>query len=157
MPIPPPNKGHKALRKGRFSEAGRPYLVTTVTHDRTPFFRNFTIGRLVVGEMRRLHEEEWIGSLAWVLMPDHLHWLFDLGEGRELAGVMKALKGRSGQTVNRHLGRAGPVWDAAYHDHALRKEEDIRGVARYSVGNPLRAGLVQRIGDYPLWDAVWLP
>ncbi|MGH8334666.1 MAG: REP-associated tyrosine transposase, partial [Pseudomonas sp.] len=22
--------------------------------------------------------------------------------------------------------------------------------------NPLRAGLVEKLGDYPLWDAVWL-
>jgi putative transposase len=24
------------------------------------------------------------------------------------------------------------------------------------VANPLRAGLVERIGDYPLWDAIWV-
>jgi len=29
-------------------------------------------------------------------------------------------------------------------------------MARYIVANPLRAGLVERIGDYPLWDATWL-
>jgi hypothetical protein len=29
-------------------------------------------------------------------------------------------------------------------------------VARYIVYNPVRAGLVSRIGDYPHWDAVWV-
>jgi hypothetical protein len=24
------------------------------------------------------------------------------------------------------------------------------------VGNPLRAGLVEQLGDYPYWDCVWL-
>jgi hypothetical protein len=24
------------------------------------------------------------------------------------------------------------------------------------VANPLRAGLVERLGDYPLWDAIWV-
>jgi hypothetical protein len=32
----------------------------------------------------------------------------------------------------------------------------MQGIARYIVGNPLQAGLVDRIGDYPHWDAVWL-
>ena len=32
----------------------------------------------------------------------------------------------------------------------------LRDVARYIVANPLRAGLVERVGDYPYWDAVWL-
>jgi len=48
------------------------------------------------------------------------------------------------------------VWQPGFHDHALRKEEDVRAVARYVVANPLRAGLVQRIGDYPHWNAIWL-
>ncbi|MCZ6895303.1 MAG: transposase, partial [Gammaproteobacteria bacterium] len=26
----------------------------------------------------------------------------------------------------------------------------------YLLTNPLRAGLVKRLGDYPLWDAVWV-
>jgi len=29
-------------------------------------------------------------------------------------------------------------------------------MARYIIGNPVRSGLVQRVGDYPFWDAVWL-
>jgi putative transposase len=29
-------------------------------------------------------------------------------------------------------------------------------IARYIVANPLRAGLVAKVGDYALWDACWL-
>ena len=36
------------------------------------------------------------------------------------------------------------------------EDEDMRAMARYIVANPLRASLVEHIGDYPLWDAVWL-
>ena len=35
-------------------------------------------------------------------------------------------------------------------------KKEIKDVARYIVANPLRAGLVEKIGDYPFWDAVWL-
>jgi len=52
------------------------------------------------------------------------------------------------------LGR--PVWQRGFHDHALRAEEDIVGVARYLVANPLRAGLCDKIGNYPYWNAQWL-
>ncbi|NJC47919.1 UNVERIFIED_ORG: hypothetical protein GGR78_001170 [Xanthomonas campestris] len=30
-------------------------------------------------------------------------------------------------------------------------------MARYLIANPLRAELVERVGDYPFWDAIWLP
>ena len=35
-------------------------------------------------------------------------------------------------------------------------DEDLKKTARYIVANPLRAGLVKRLGDYPHWDALWL-
>ena len=58
--------------------------------------------------------------------------------------------------LNRYRGNHGRVWQDGFHDHALRREEDLRAAARYVVANPLRAGLVETIGQWPLWDAVWL-
>jgi len=89
-------------------------------------------------------------------MPDHLHWLLQLGDDITLGRLMHAAKGASARTINQALGRHGPLWQRGYHDHALRGHEDIRAIARYIAGNPLRAGLVTSIGDYPLWDAAWV-
>lgn len=144
------------LRKGRSSEEGREYFITTVTAGRQPWFERFDLARCLVAEMRRMHDEGAIESLAWALMPDHLHWLFALGPRCTLAQTLNRFKGRSARAINRRLARTGPLWQPAYHDHALRAEEDRREIARYIVANPLRAGLVQKLGDYPHWDAVWL-
>ncbi|TCT22105.1 REP-associated tyrosine transposase [Thiobaca trueperi] len=144
------------LLKGRFSCSGHVYHVTTCTEARVPLFRDFSCGRLVVKEMRELNDAKTVTSLAWVIMPDHVHWLFQLGSDLTLSQTMKGFKARSALTINRFLNRREPVWQRAFHDHALRREEDLRTVARYIIGNPLRAGLVQYIGDYPLWDAIWL-
>ncbi|MEC5113557.1 hypothetical protein ACQR5V_01775 [Xanthomonas oryzae pv. oryzicola] len=38
----------------------------------------------------------------------------------------------------------------------MRKEDDLRSVAGDLIVNPLRAGLVERVGDSPFWDAIWL-
>jgi len=94
--------------------------------------------------------------LAWVLMPDHVHWLLQLGETDSLGEVIGRLKSASSRHTNRALNRTGPLWSKAFHDHALREEEDLQAVARYIVANPLRAGLIKRIGDYPFWNAIWL-
>ena len=48
------------------------------------------------------------------------------------------------------------MWAPAFHDHALRKVEDLLQAARYIVMNPARAGLSRRIDDYPCWNCVWL-
>lgn len=114
------------------------------------------IARLVVAEMRALHQSGVVNSFAWVVMPDHVHWLFQLGMEQDLSTLIKGFKARSAYRVNQHMNRQGPLWQKAFHDHAIREEEDVKQIARYIVANPLRAGLVQNIADYPLWDAAWL-
>ncbi|HSS63980.1 MAG TPA: transposase [Gammaproteobacteria bacterium] len=143
------------LRKGRYSEIDRPYLITTTTSERLPFFGNYDLGKLVVNEIHHLENRQWVDSICWVVMPDHLHWLFVLRRGM-LDRVIQSFKSRSGLSINRRLGRTGKIWQPGFHDRALRRDEDIKKVARYIVANPLRAGLVQNIMDYPLWDAVWI-
>ncbi|SDP16627.1 REP-associated tyrosine transposase [Pseudomonas jinjuensis] len=149
------HRGH-ALRSGRFSEPGRAYLLTAVTHNRRPLFTDWHAARLLVAELRRAHDEQQVDSLAWVIMPDHLHWLVQLGS-LPLPSLMQSIKSRSAIALHRAgFGQVGRLWQKGFHDHALRHEEALQEVARYIVANPLRAGLVKRIGDYPLWDAVWV-
>ena len=143
------------LRIGRFSEPNRIYLITTNTDERVPIFKNFHLGRLVVWQFRLAQYQGLAHSLAWVIMPDHFHWLLELKKG-SLADLMRQVKSKSTRSVNGASGRKGRLWQESLHDRALRKEDDLVKMARYVVANPLRAGLVSRIGDYPLWDAIWV-
>jgi REP element-mobilizing transposase RayT len=149
------NKHTHDLRKGRFSEHGRTYLITAVVQDRRPIFADWQTGRLLVAELQASEKNGLAQSLAWVVMPDHLHWLVTLQSGN-LPALMQRIKGHSAISINRALNSQGQVWQKGFHDHALRKDEDVQTVARYIVANPLRACLVEKIGDYPLWDAIWL-
>lgn len=150
----PLSKG-KNLRIGRHSEPGRAYIVTTVTHERRALFSDWRIGRLLVQEMQHVTEQGLAHSHAWVIMPDHLHWLITLKDA-QLASVMQAVKARSALAINRRLSHQERVWQEGYHDRALRSDENLRAAARYIVANPIRAGLVKRMRDYVLWDFEWL-
>ncbi|MGE8387681.1 MAG: REP-associated tyrosine transposase [Pseudomonas sp.] len=143
------------LRIGRFSERNRLYLLTSTTLHRAPVLSGFRSARLLVSQFRQAEEESAARSLAWVVMPDHFHWLIELGPV-SLKTLMRRVKSRSTCAINRHQGRYGRLWQKGFHDRALRREEDVRAMARYIVMNPKRAGLVERVGDYPHWDAIWL-
>jgi REP element-mobilizing transposase RayT len=143
------------LRTGRYAEPNRIYLLTTNTLGREPVFADFALGRLVVHQFRRAHDLGLAKSLAWVVMPDHFHWLVEL-ENCSLRKLMRQTKSLITRDVNLSNGRGGPLWQQGYHDRALRREEDLVKLARYVVANPLGAGLVEKLGDYPLWDAVWV-
>jgi REP element-mobilizing transposase RayT len=135
------------LLKGRVSAPHYAYHITACTEGRRPLFQDFRCGRILVAEMRRLDDTNQLHSMAWVIMPDHLHWLFQLGECLKLSDLVKMLKARSALAINAHFGWRGPVWQRGFHDHAIRHHEDLRAAARYIIANPLRAGLVEPVGD----------
>ncbi len=143
------------LRKGRFSQRGQIYLITSVTAGRNEFFSDWRIGRLLAHELKASDENGFTESLAWVIMPDHLHWLFRL-ENPDLSKTIQRVKFKSALRINHYLCRRDPVWQRGFHDRALRQEEDLLSAARYVVANPLRSGLVDTIEKYPLWDAIWV-
>lgn len=152
-----PRPGQKALRKGRISESGRLYHVTTATHGREAIFADIWLGRQVVLTLRQLQTAGACQTLAYVIMPDHVHWLFALGATASLSKLVQDFKSDSARRVNAMRATPGTtLWQRGFYDHALRRDEDVRSIARYIVANPLRAGLVRSLRDYPLWDAVWL-
>jgi len=148
--------GIRALRKGRFSRPGHIYFVTTVSRRREPVFMEWEVA---AATCRALNNPiVWRRSflLCWVLMPDHWHGILQLGERDELPTVMNRAKSAMAKACNGACARAGRVWDRGFHDRALRREEDLVKLARYVVANPVRAGLVRSVRDYPFWNAVWI-
>jgi len=85
------------LRKGRHSETGFAYLLTAVTDKRRLLFTQYPLGRLLVAELRSAEASGLVQSLAWVVMPEHFHWLITLQSGT-LSALMQRVKGRSGRT-----------------------------------------------------------
>ncbi|MCP1727849.1 REP element-mobilizing transposase RayT [Natronospira proteinivora] len=148
--------GARLLRKGRCSLAGQVYMITACIWQRAPILDTLATARLIVNEFRLVQEERKARTITYVIMPDHFHWLIRLGQVDDLSGVVKQVKARSGYRINKHLGRRGRLWQPGFHDWAIREEPDLRAVARYIVANPLRAGLVEDIGQWPYWDAVWV-
>ncbi len=91
------------------------------------------------------------------VMPDHVHLLLtplrdEDGHSYGLPEILQGIKGASARSVNRLLGRNGPVWQAESFDHILRSEESLAEKVDYVCRNPVRAGLVKSYGEYPwLW------
>jgi REP element-mobilizing transposase RayT len=149
-----PPKGSHRLRLGRRSLENQVYLVTTSTEDRRPLFDNLGHGRIVVRAIMR--EAQLAETLAFVIMPDHIHWLVRLRGSRPLSRCVNTVKSHSARQFNTVTGRHIRVWQRGFHDHAVRNDEGLENIARYVVLNPVRAGLVKSVRDYPLWDAIWV-
>jgi len=148
--------GHRALRRGRVTLPNAYYLITTTTWQREPIFADYSLAASACACFEDMNILKGSKVLCWVLMPDHAHWLIQLGEDEQLSSLICRIKTASARAVNRQRGSSSPVWGRAFHDGQLTCEQSIRSTARYIVANPLRAGLAGAVGEYPFWNAVWL-
>lgn len=156
MPIEQIERGHRALRRGRRSIPGQPYLVTFATHGRACLFADTELAMAVAPAL--VDTRTWRSSalLAWVLMPDHWHGLIQLGDGERLSDTIRRLKSNTARIARRAEPTITRVWARGFHDRGLRSDESLRNAARYLVMNPIRAGIAERPGTYPFWDAAWI-
>ncbi len=147
--------GHHKLRKGRVSLPGQIYLLTTVTIDRIPHFLDPGLARATC--RLTMEHRTWgdARALCWVLMPDHWHGLIELGERDDLSIVMNRFKSLASKQRGQGQKKP-PTWARGFHDHALRYDEDLHAAAAYIIANPVRAGLVENVNDYPYWNSAWL-
>jgi len=90
-------------------------------------------------------------------MPNHVHLLLTPlrdAQGRvfSLVEILQGIKGASAHSLNRALGRCGPVWQEESFDHVLRSNESFREKLEYIRQNPVRRGLVRAAEEYRwLW------
>jgi putative transposase len=96
----------------------------------------------VLEQTRARHEGR---IYAYVLMPEHVHFLINEPPSILLAQFLKALK----QVASRKLkGQREAFWLERYFDSNIRGEEDRSKVIRYIHRNPVKRGLVASPGEY---------
>ena len=143
-----PKPGSSRLRAGRHSAAGQLYLLTTATHLRQPILDIPEYAQIVLDAIRSPLRIRYFMVDAAVVMPDHIHIAGSLQGSRTLDQFMRSLKGYTGRQLCK-CGLTAPVWQSGYHDHAARSVDEYRDCVQYLLENPLRAGLVHRVADYP--------
>ena len=78
---------------------------------------------------------------AFVIMPNHVHVLFKLHEGQDLAKTLHSWKSFTAHEINKALNQSGPLWQEEYFDRIVRNERHFSKLVEYIVNNPRKAGL----------------
>lgn len=124
------------------------YSVTICTDHRAAAFVRTEPATFVLSHLLRTSEQNGFAVIAYCVMEDHLHLLVEgTTGGADFRAFMRAFKQQSAFHWKRVYGTV--LWERSYFEHVLRDEEDTIAVARYIVGNPVRAGRVEDPRDYP--------
>jgi putative transposase len=86
---------------------------------------------------------------------DHLHLLVEASDKAALSAGVQGLAIRTARRLNRHLGRAGKLWNDRYHTRALTSPRDVRNALVYVLMNIKKHNPVACDGIDPCSSAPW--
>jgi putative transposase len=144
---------HAARRLPGFDYLGpHVYSVTCCTFSRRPWFMGAATLEAVRSELIHSADENRFAVLAYCFMPDHVHLLLEgTSPTSDLPRFIAQWKQKTGHL---HLRATGVVlWQGGFFDHVVREDEDRDALVRYIIANPIRAGLVLDVRDYPYWGS----
>lgn len=124
------------------------YFLTFCTYERRRCFVTDDAVATARTQIERAAAEQTIALLAYGYMPDHVHFL---AEGQSDDSDCLRFIARAKQFSGFHYKAKFDqrLWQRYGYEHTLRNDEAAISVARYTLENPVRAGLVACVEDYP--------
>ncbi|MCA8991306.1 MAG: transposase [Planctomycetaceae bacterium] len=150
------------MRTYRRSREGSIYFFTLVTHQRRPILTTDVGRRCLRESIHEVQRDHPFEMVATVLLPDHLHAVWQLPNGDTNYSARWRLiksyftrrwRASSGKeaTISASRRRKGErgVWQRRFYEHTCRSDEDVQRCINYIHVNPLKHKLVDRVCDWP--------
>jgi putative transposase len=111
--------------------------------------------RNVMRKIRLFHPFE---ILAMVVLPDHLHAIWELPQGDAdfplrwsliKAAFSRAMPKTELIHQSRKLKRERGIWQRRYWEHQIRDDQDLQQHVDYIHFNPVKHGYVEKASDWP--------
>lgn len=136
---------------------GGTYFFTVNLADRSSWLLVERIDALREG-VREVMQTRPFASIAWVVLPNHMHTLWALPDGDadfstrwmriKQAFCERVPKVERIPASRRNRNERG-IWQRRYWEHLIRDERDLRNHIDYIHFNPVKHGLVTRTRDWP--------
>jgi putative transposase len=136
----------------RRNKPGNPddcFFLTMVTASRAPWIAELQSYDLLLSEMKRLAHLLRFRFKAWVILPEHLHWLLQPKEN-DYSDIVSAFKRGAGAELKRIgvLARGGKMWQHRFWEETIRNDQHYARCVEYIHYNPVKHGLVSSPGAW---------
>jgi len=126
------------------------YFMTVCTHHRRSILADASVVEILKGEWDGAWDRHGWAVGSYVVMPDHVHFFCTDGEqGTALSRFVGSWKEWSSKAIKKECNIEEPIWQKGFFDHLLRSDESYSEKWNYVRNNPVRAGLVECMDEWP--------
>jgi len=134
-------------------------FITAVTKDRKPYLKLEDDLAILFNTLTLEHHIHPFHLLAYVILPDHFHWLMTAGNTTgNFSIVLKSIK--RNYTLNykkeNNISTELNIWQRGFWDHVIRNDKDLQNHFDYIHWNPVKHGYVNspeiwKYSTYSFW------
>jgi len=132
-------------------------FITGVTRGRMPYLESDTDLEMFWDTLRRVQDIHPFRLLAYVILPDHFHWLMRVeDESGDFSRVLHSVKRNYTLNFKEAHGITTPLslWQGRFWDHVIRDEDDLNGHFDYIHWNPVKHGYAERPESW--WESTFV-
>ena len=151
------NNDHRhLLRLSRIYLDNPLYFITTCTYERRRVLACAEVAAILQDEFALAKNRHGWHIGRYTIMPDHVHFFCRAGRGhnKTLPRFMNLWKEWTSKRIAMRLECNAPIWQKGFFDHLLRSDESYAEKWSYVSNNPVRAGMVARVEDWPYQGCV---
>jgi putative transposase len=127
----------------------RIFFATTKTSMSRRLLQSERNAGLLIDVLRALVAEHHFKVHDFVIMPDHVHLLIEVGGEMTIEKAMQRVKGRFSHRLPHEFAYKGEVWQRGFTEEQVLGRESFGQHRRYIAENPVKAGLVDAAEKYP--------
>lgn len=141
----------KGGNMGRYARITHPELIYHVIkrgNNKQVIFADNEDYQHYLNTIQRYKKKYGFKLFAFCLMTNHAHLLIKVGQEGTISRIMQSITVAHTRYYNFSYQRCGHVWQGRFHSPIVSEDNYMLNVMKYIEQNPLRAGMVKRVGDY---------
>ena len=127
----------------------RIFFATTKTSMGKRLLQSERNANLLVDVLRSLIAEHRFKLRDFVIMPDHIHLVIEVGGDMTIEKAMQLIKGRFSHRLTKEFEHLGEVWQRGFAEAQIMNKAELETHRAYIAENPVKAGLVDSAENYP--------
>jgi len=135
----------------RYYVPGRMVFITVVTKNRYPYLDSVPALDLYWATLRRVQDLHPFRLLAYVILPNHFHWLMRSEDPQgNFSRILQSFKRNYTRNYKTERGIEGSLrlWQPRFWDHLIRNERDLASHIDYIHYNPVKHEYVAHPEDW---------